>query len=821
MDRQRTDLVNLNNRKHIPMTRHLLASTMLASLLATSPALAQSNAMMSTAQLAAKYPHALYPGRIGHHNPRIGKPNLHAPRMRAERGPYVRGAMKSGIVTTAIRAADFLNILGFNMHISQGSANFGDAPLIVAEMQYAGAKHARDNLNPWNGWASTYVGVAQGGIKWTFILGTGGAYTPATLAAFLAPTYATPATTPPSLAGQGDALDYIAQQVPGSIEAAEGFNEINNWPITWNGAANSTATAAAAQAAYYADVHADTNLGGAKVDYFTGYCFDGTPNWSCLPASANINPYTTAGLADYDTQHPYPGTNGYPWGWINLATALPNESAPFGPVVYTETGYRTGTGYSSVAMKTSGSLDIWADAALQGVSIVDFYLLQDEGDGWGYFAPATSAQTAAATTPALNATLAASLATPAAVAMHNLSAILADTGATASTFTPTPTFSVTGTTLPTTANTLRIMSSGGTEFLMLWNESATPATGTVTLSAPVATATTYDPEVGTAAVSSVTNAQVLNVTLGDHPILIALNGTATTVTPPVVTPPVVTPPTFTVSPTGTTITAPGKTITDTNGVQYGLTSAGQISITPLGGTAFVEATSKGVTALYWGGADPVDQLGGGNWWTQPAAGGPGTELTAPPAGYIAPVVTPPAPTAISATPATETVSTVAGTAAKPFSGVVITDANTGTDTATIKTTAGTLSATTFSGTPSVVAADLNALTLTPASGAASTATVTAAITDTAGQSASLTSTVAATYTPPPPVIVPSAAGTVATPTNGVTITDLAGNTWTFVGGVLEENGKAYTSALPGAVVLDWTGATLLEFANVPTVATLP
>jgi hypothetical protein len=39
--------------------------------------------------------------------------------------------------------------------------------------------------------------------------------------------------------------------------------------------------------------------------------------------------------------------------------------------------------------------------------------------------------------------------------------------------------------------------------------------------------------------------------------------------------------------------------------------------------------------------------------------------------------------------------------------------------------------------------------------------------------------------------------------------------------VLDENGKAYTSVLPGAVLLDWTGATLLEFANVPTVATLP
>jgi hypothetical protein len=788
------------------MTRRLLASTMLASLLATSPALAQSNAMMSTAQLAAKYPHALYPGRIGHHNPRVGKPNTHAPRMRAGRSPFVKGAMKSGITTSAIRAYDFTHTIGFNLHISQGTANAGDPPLVIAEMAYAGATHIRDDLNPWNGWAPDYVAVAQAGLHWDFIA-PGGAVTNATLAAFLAPTYASAGV----LAGQGDALDYIAQQAPGSIEVPEGFNEINNFPAPYNGAANSTAGSAAAQKVLFSDIAADTNLPGAKVAYFTGYCFDGTPNWSCLPASANINPSTMPGYAYYDTQHPYPGTNGYPWGWVNLATALPNESSPFGPVVYTETGYRTGTGYSSVAMKTSGTLDLLADDALQGVAITDLYILQEEGDGWGYFAAATAAQTASATTTAQNATLAASLATPAAAAMHNMVTLLTDTGSTASTFTPSPTFSVTASTLPATSNTMRLMTSSGTEFLMIWNESATPSTGTVTLNAPVATATTYDPVVGTDAVSSVTNAQVLNVTLGDHPILIALNGTAATVTPP----------TFTASATGTTITAPGKTITDTNGVQYGLTSAGQISITPLGGTAFVEPTSKGVTALYWGGADPVDQLGGGYWWTQPAAGGPGVQLTTPPAGYVAPVVTPPAPTAISVTPATETVSTVAGTAAKPFLGVAITDANTGTDTAAITTTGGALSATTFTGTPAAVAADLDALTLTPTSGAASSATVTAAITDTAGQSATLTSTVSATYTPPPPVIVPSAAGTIATPTDGVAITDLAGNTWTFVAGVLNENGKVYTAALPGSVLLDWTGATLLEFANVPTVATLP
>jgi hypothetical protein len=785
------------------MTRRLLASTMLASLLATSPALAQSNAMMSTAQLAAKYPHALYPGRIGHHNPRVGKPNTHAPRMRAGRSPFVKGAMKSGITTSAIRAYDFTHTIGFNLHISQGTANAGDPPLVIAEMAYAGATHIRDDLNPWNGWAPDYVAVAQAGLHWDFIA-PGGAVTNATLAAFLAPTYASAGV----LAGQGDALDYIAQQAPGSIEVPEGFNEINNFPAPYNGAANSTAGSAAAQKVLFSDIAADTNLPGAKVAYFTGYCFDGTPNWSCLPASANINPSTMPGYAYYDTQHPYPGTNGYPWGWVNLATALPNESSPFGPVVYTETGYRTGTGYSSVAMKTSGTLDLLADDALQGVAITDLYILQEEGDGWGYFAAATAAQTASATTTAQNATLAASLATPAAAAMHNMVTLLTDTGSTASTFTPSPTFSVTASTLPATSNTMRLMTSSGTEFLMIWNESATPSTGTVTLNAPVATATTYDPVVGTAAVSSVTNAQVLNVTLGDHPILIALNGTATTVTPPVV---------HAASAAGTTINGTTGVIYDTSGNAWAINAGQQITL-----NGAVVASSNGVVTLFWTGT-ALDQLNAvGDWWPQPLTGGPGAaKLTAPPAGYVAPVVTPPAPTAISVTPATETVSTVAGTAAKPFLGVAITDANTGTDTAAITTTGGALSATTFTGTPAAVAADLDALTLTPTSGAASSATVTAAITDTAGQSATLTSTVSATYTPPPPVIVPSAAGTIATPTDGVAITDLAGNTWTFVAGVLNENGKVYTAALPGSVLLDWTGATLLEFANVPTVATLP
>jgi hypothetical protein len=215
------------------------------------------------------------------------------------------------------------------------------------------------------------------------------------------------------------------------------------------------------------------------------------------------------------------------------------------------------------------------------------------------------------------------------------------------------------------------------------------------------------------------------------------------------------------SPADTQVNGTAGTIYDTAGNAWTVTTGQQIAE-----NGIVIPSSTKVTTLFWTGS-ALDQLNtSGTWWTQPLNGSAGTELSGPPAGYVAPA------TPISITPATEAVATTDTASAKPFTGVAISDGNAGqTETAKV-----TLSATangklsdpnastdgstvsngvlTVSGSATAVAQALDGLTFAPtanqvAAGAAVTTTVTAAIKDTAGQSASATSTVTATQVAAP------------------------------------------------------------------------
>jgi hypothetical protein len=213
------------------------------------------------------------------------------------------------------------------------------------------------------------------------------------------------------------------------------------------------------------------------------------------------------------------------------------------------------------------------------------------------------------------------------------------------------------------------------------------------------------------------------------------------------------------SPADTQVNGTSGTIYDTSGNAWTINSGAQIE---MNGT--VVTSSAEVVTLFWTGTT-LDQLNtSGDWWTQPLDGSAGTELSGPPAGYVAPK---PAATPISVTPAAEVVATTDAASVKPFSGIAITDANSSqTETAmvTLSTSAnGTLSdpnaatdgstvsngVLTVHGSAAAVASALDGLVFTPkanqvAAGAAVTTTVTAAIKDTAGETASATSKVTAT-----------------------------------------------------------------------------
>jgi hypothetical protein len=418
---------------------------------------------------------------------------------------------------TPIRAADFLNTLGANTHISYTDGGYDNLTNVAADLQYLGINQLRDAISDGTGGSaplSSYVTLAQKGEHFTFFISTG------------------------STAGLQDQLSLIEQlntTVPGSVTAVEGPNEINNFPITYNGVSGIQGAIDLQQDIYTA-VHANAALKGVSVDYFTGY------NAGSVPVGPN--PQTTSGLADFDTQHPYPTGGSAPLSAINRAQALGNESPPNGPAVYTETGYSTNSTTFGVSpdVQANYSLDLYMDAAQLGIAHTDLYQLMDAyqpgspqgDDGYGLFDPNNAPK-------------------PAATGIHDLTTILADTGADASTFTPTAgvNFSVSG--LPATGHDLSIQKSdGATDIVVwaeppLWNQSDHTEVAAPTMNATVALGATYgvvkvfDPLAGTAAVQTLSNVSSVNLGLTDHPLIVEVEPQGSTPAPP--NPP--TPPTTT------------------------------------------------------------------------------------------------------------------------------------------------------------------------------------------------------------------------------------------------------------------------------------
>jgi hypothetical protein len=299
-----------------------------------------------------------------------------------------------------MRASDFLGTLGVNTHIPYTDGGYANIGNVIADMAYLGINETRDAIsNGASGSAplSSYIEVAQSGVKFTICLN---------------------ATTTADLKANLALVAQLNQAVPGSVIAVEGPNEINNSPVTYNGVSGLQG-ALNLQTALYSMVHASSALQGVAVDYFTGYDAGGV--------AVGPNPATTPGLADYDTQHPYPNNGSPPAGTVSRSQALVNEQPATGPAVYTETGYSTNGGTSGGVnqdVQAKYTLDLLMDAAKDGIAHTDLYQLMDAyqpgspqgDDGFGLFNPSNQPKEAA-------------------TAIHNLTAILADAGTNASTFT--------------------------------------------------------------------------------------------------------------------------------------------------------------------------------------------------------------------------------------------------------------------------------------------------------------------------------------------------------------------------------------------------
>ena len=407
-------------------------------------------------------------------------------------------------VTPAMRAAGFLNTLGVNTHIPYTDGEYSNITMVAADLAYLGINQVRDSIsNGANGSApySSYVALAQDGIHFTFLAS---------------------GSTTAALQGTLSEIAALNQAVKGSVTAVEGPNEINNWPVTYNGVGGLQG-AVNMQSAIYASVHSNA-LAGVAVDYFTGYGAGGVGN--------GPNPLTTSGLADFDTQHPYPQGGQAPAAWINPASVLTNETGTVGPSVYTETGYSTnGTGWDVVNQDVQAkyTLDLLLDAAKDGVSKTYLYQLMDAyapgsrqgDDGYGLFDPTTAPKEAA-------------------TAIHNLTAILQDNGTNAASFVMgSLAYTIQG--LPSTGNSMLLEKSTGAYDLAIWNEpqiwnastkqeiTVAPTTISVVLGATAGKVEVFDPLASAAPIQILTNVNTITLGVTDHPLIIEVE--PATVTP--------------------------------------------------------------------------------------------------------------------------------------------------------------------------------------------------------------------------------------------------------------------------------------------------
>lgn len=152
---------------------------------------------------------------------------------------------------TALSASGFINSIGINVHMDYTDGAYASEPNVASDLAYLGIKYIRDGLStdtasiPVQNQITALNELAAQGIK--FDLGIVTANVQSEIAA-------------------ANALEVSS---PGAIFALEGPNEINNWPITYDGLTGQAA-AIAVQTAYYAAVKADPSLRGVSVFNFTG-----------------------------------------------------------------------------------------------------------------------------------------------------------------------------------------------------------------------------------------------------------------------------------------------------------------------------------------------------------------------------------------------------------------------------------------------------------------------------------------------------------------------------------------------------------------------
>ncbi len=409
--------------------------------------------------------------------------------------------------TTAVRANDFLNSIGVNTHISNG---IDHPPSVINALKYLGVRNIRDGLNRIPELISVYqaTGVKvcllpwNGNVTWTI-------------------------------------NRLLKMAAAGALLAAEGPNEPNNWPITYQGQTSGYTTTFLPVAWFQRDLYSvvksnpylknypvfhSSEAGGAEPDN-VGLQFLTIPSGTGTKMPAGTK------YADFANVHNYIIANGFTKPVNNTAWGAAAPGAPEGPYdglypeygvtwhkrfagyslsqlpsvprVSTETGWFT-KGTYAITEDQQGKLylNVYLAQYKRGWSYTFIYMLRDDTNQgyWGFVRTDY--------TPKLSATY-----------VHNLTKILADNGS----ITPESlNYSIPG--QPATVHDLLIQKSNRIFELAVWNERVSGSDNvTVNLGATFPTVKLYDPTLGTLPVKTFSNVASVNLTLSDHPVIIEIS----------------------------------------------------------------------------------------------------------------------------------------------------------------------------------------------------------------------------------------------------------------------------------------------------------
>jgi hypothetical protein len=391
----------------------------------------------------------------------------------------------------------FLQNLGINTHLGYGNTPYyGQPQNVISALRYLGINTIRDQPPGYSHdptTTDTNDAVAAAGVQFdALVVGNGAVDVTDTIAGVAA----------------------FEQAYPGSIAAIEGPNEINAWPITYEGTTDTYAAGVQVTQDLWTAVQSNPALEAVPVYALTlSYGITGVAAGE--EQLGDLAPYVTYGNA-----HVY-ASNSNVWEQ-NMPHWLPilEQDTPGSPAVITETGYTTTPSYVDELSAAKYNLNTVFENALNGIVRTYLYELVDEHssatdtnveDHYGEFHNDWTPKTGA-------------------TAIHNVTTILQSAGSgTAST---RLSYSVSG--LPATGHTF-LLGSGTAFDLAVWIDATVynPTNGTdivppaypvtVNLGATFSNVAVYDPMIGTTPIATYSNVSTLSISVIDHPLIVQVN----------------------------------------------------------------------------------------------------------------------------------------------------------------------------------------------------------------------------------------------------------------------------------------------------------